>query len=75
VYRRETSLLDFRLFKNRVLRILSGPKVEEMTRGLKNCIMSSLNILDKKVKKDEMGGARDTHGRDEKCIQNFGRKS
>jgi hypothetical protein len=37
--------------------------------------MSSLKILDKKIKKDEIGGARNTHGRDEKCIQNFDRRS
>jgi hypothetical protein len=38
-------------------------------------MMSSFKILDKKIKEDEMGGECDTHGRDEKCVQNVGWKS
>jgi hypothetical protein len=26
------------------------------------------------IKKDEMGGASSTHGRDKKCVQNFSQK-
>jgi hypothetical protein len=48
LYGRETWLLALRIFENMVLRALSGSKVEEMTRGLKNYIMSSFKMFDKK---------------------------
>jgi hypothetical protein len=59
-----------RVFENRVLRRIFGPKREEVTGG-----WGRLYNEGDQIKKGEMSGARGTHGRYEKCVQNFGRKT
>ena len=67
-----------RMFENRVLRRIFGPKREEVTgewRRLHNeelyGLYCSSNIIGV-IKKNEMGGACSTYGRQERCIQGFG---
>jgi hypothetical protein len=68
-----------RVFENRVLRRVFGPKREEVTGGwrglhneeLHNLYASGNIIKGDKVKEGEMGGVCNTHGRVEKCIQYF----
>jgi hypothetical protein len=50
-----------RVFQNRVLRRIFGPKRDEVAGSW--------------IKEHEMRGARSIHGRDEKYIQNFGRET
>jgi hypothetical protein len=64
-----------RVYQNRVLRRIYGPKREEVAgswRRLHNEELHNLYLFDK-IKKDEMSGACGTNGRGEKCVQNFGR--
>jgi hypothetical protein len=67
------------VFKNRVLRRI-GPKRDEMSgdwRRLQNeephKLYASPNVV--RVTKSSDGGACSMHGRDEKYIQKFGRKT
>ena len=68
-----------RVFENRVLRRIYGPKRDEVTgewRKLHNEELSDLyspnNIRVKKIKTKEMGGACSTYGGEESHIQGFG---
>jgi hypothetical protein len=70
------------VFENRVLRIFR-PKREEVAGGwrtlhneeLHNLYASSNVIRVAQVKVVDKDRACSTHGRDEKCLQNFGRKT
>jgi hypothetical protein len=75
-----------RVFENRVLRRLFGPKRDEVTgewRKLHNeephNLYSSPDIVrqvkSSQVKANEVGGACGTHGRGEKSVQSFGGKA
>jgi hypothetical protein len=58
------------VFENKRLSKLFGRKREEVTGG--NCVMKSFIICTlHQTKENEMGGACDTRGRDEKCLRNF----
>jgi hypothetical protein len=69
-----------RVFENRVLRGIFGPKRDEVTgewRRLHNeelyDLYCSPNIIGgDKIKKNDMGGACSTYGRQERCIKSFG---
>jgi hypothetical protein len=68
-----------KFFENRVLRKISGPKSDEVTRSGEDYITRSFVlstpqqiILGDQIKKNEMGGACSTYGREERCIQVFG---
>jgi hypothetical protein len=69
------------VFENRVLRRIFGPKRDEVTGGWRKLhneelhnFYSSPNVI-KMVKSRRMIRACITHGRDEKCEQNFGWKA
>jgi hypothetical protein len=70
-----------RLFENKVLRRIFGPKRDEVAgdwrtlhnEELHNLYASSSNFSDQ-IKEDEMDRVCSMHGNDEKCIQYFGRK-
>jgi hypothetical protein len=73
-----------RMFENRVLRRIFGPKREEVTGGcrkLQNKKLRNLysppyiSLLLRSNCGDDMGGACNTSGRDEKFTQNFSRKT
>ena len=81
----ETCSLTFReerrlrVFENRVLRRVFGPKRDEVTGNGENYIMSSLGIVlltqycaGGKSEKNEMGGACGAYGGGERCAQGFG---
>jgi hypothetical protein len=66
-------------FDNRVLRKISGPTRDEVTRSGEDYITRSFMfstpqqiILGDQIKKNEMDGACSTYGREEGCIQLFG---
>jgi hypothetical protein len=68
------------VFGNRVLRIIFGPKRDEVTgewRKLHNeelhNLYSSPDII-RQVKANEVGGACGTHGREEESVQRLGGK-
>jgi hypothetical protein len=70
-----------RVFENRVLRRIFGPKGDEVTgewRKLHNeelhNLYSSPDII-RQVKANEVGGAYSTHGRGERIVQGFGGKA
>jgi hypothetical protein len=70
-----------RVFQNRVLRRIFGPKRDEVTgecRKLHNeelrNLYSSPDII-RQVKVNEVGGACSMHGRGQKSVQGFGRES
>jgi hypothetical protein len=73
----------FRVFQNRVLKRIFGPKREEVAGGWKSPHNEELRNLYAlpdivrmiKSRGDEMGGARSTHRREEKRIRSFGRKT
>jgi len=47
-----------------------------MSRNVKQLNkFSTKYCYDNEIKEDKLGGACGTHGRDEKCIQNFGKKT
>jgi hypothetical protein len=53
-----------------------GPKREELAGcGEKYKIRSFITYTLHQIKGDEMGGSCSTHGKDEKCVQNFGCKT
>jgi hypothetical protein len=54
------------VFENRMLRIIFGPKREEVVGGWRRLHNEELQI-----KEDETDGACSTNGRDEKLIHNF----
>jgi hypothetical protein len=71
-----------RVFENRMLRRVLGPKREKVAggwRGLHNeelCnLYASRNSLGNNIKEDEMGGTCSTHGSYVKCIQYLGWKT
>jgi len=70
-----------RLFKNRVLRKISGPERDRVTgewRRLHNDELTDLYFspyIIWAIKKSEMSGACVMNGRQEKCIQGFGRET
>jgi hypothetical protein len=88
VYGCKTWLLTFRdehrlrVFNNRVLRIIFGPKRDEVTgdwRKLHNEELNDLYSSSKycswdKIENNEMGGARSAYGLEETHIQGFGGK-
>jgi hypothetical protein len=68
-----------RVFENRVLRRIFGPKRDEVTGGWRKLhneelqgLYSSPSIISDQSKEDEMGGACGAHGGGEGCIQHFG---
>jgi hypothetical protein len=70
-----------RVFENRVLRRIFGPKMDEVTGEWRklhseeiHSLYSSLDII-RKVKSNEVGGACSTPGRGEKSVQGFGGKA
>jgi len=67
-----------RVSEDRVLRRILGPMRDEVTGSGVKYIMRSLMICTvhqyyscDQAKKNEMGGARSTYGREERCIQDF----
>jgi hypothetical protein len=69
-----------RVFKNRVLRRIFGPKRDEVTGGwrklhneeLRGLYSSPSIVKSDQSKEDEMGWACGAHGGGEGCIQHFG---
>jgi hypothetical protein len=69
-----------RVFENRVLRRIFGPKTKEVAGGWRRLHNEELhNLYTSKIvlgwKEDMIGQPCRKHGRDEKCIQNFNRKT
>jgi hypothetical protein len=72
-----------RVFENRVLRKVFGPKRDEVTgewRKLRNeelhILYSSPNIIRHiRIKENNVGGTCGTHGREEECVQGFDGKA
>jgi len=66
-----------RVFENRVLRTIFGPKSDEVTGSGEDYIMRSLMICTPHPYcsgdeiENKMGGACSTYGGEEKCIQGF----
>ena len=65
-----------RMFGNRVLRRIFGPKMQVGTR---DCITRNFMIgtpqkyySGDQIKRNEMGGACSTYGRQQRCIRGFG---
>ena len=70
-----------RVFENRVLRKIVGPKRDGITGGGEDYILRSLMIctlhkyyLGVQIEKNEIGGACSTYGGEERCIQSVGGK-
>jgi len=66
------------VFENRALRRIFGPEREKVGgawRRLHNELHNLYVSPNDQIKEDEMGGACSTHGKNEKCIQYFGRKT
>ena len=68
-----------RMFENRVLRIIFGPKRDEVTgtwRSLRNEELYGLLLTQycsgDRIEKNEVGGTCSTYGGEERCIQGFG---
>jgi len=69
-----------RVFENRVLKKIFGPKRNEVTgewRKLHNEELNNLYSLPNivraiKIEKNEMGRARNAYGGEERCVQGFG---
>jgi len=68
-----------RVFENRVLRRIFGPKKDELTgewgklhnEELNKLYCSPSIVRVKKIEKNEMGGACSAYGGGERCIQDF----
>jgi hypothetical protein len=65
-----------RVFENRVLRRIFGPKRDEVTGEWRRLHKKELYALYSpnikyQIKKTEMGRTCGTYGRDERCIQGF----
>ena len=54
---------------NTVLRIICGPRIEK--RKMNVYRKSSKHYRGDEINDDERGTTRNTHARDEKCVQNF----
>jgi hypothetical protein len=67
----------WKLSENKVLRTITGPEWEEVRREWRKLHNEELqnSYYSPNNKEDETCGACGTHGNDEKCIQNSGRKS
>jgi hypothetical protein len=66
-----------RVFENRILRRIFGPKRDEVTgewRKMNNVLIPRYHYASQ-VKANEVGGACGTHGRGEKSVQGFGGKA
>jgi len=62
-----------RLFENRVLRRVFGPKRDEVTGNGENYTLRSLVICKSgKIEKNEMGGACGAYGGGKRCAQGSG---
>jgi len=69
-----------RVFENRILKKIFGPKRDEVTREWRKLHMEKLNDLYsspnmvrvKKIEKNEMGGACSAYGGKERHVQDFG---
>jgi hypothetical protein len=69
-----------RVLENRVLKRIFGPKREEVAGGWRRLhneklhkLYASPNIIRvRKIKENEMDRTCNTHGKDEKCVLNFG---
>ena len=64
-----------RVFENRVLRRIFGPKRDGVTGEWRKVHKEELNDLycsPNKIEKTEMGGACGTYGGRERCAQGFG---
>ena len=68
-----------KFFENRVPRKVSGPKRDEVTKSGGNYIKRSFMlstpqqiVLGDQIKKNEIGGACSTHGKEDRYIQVFG---
>jgi hypothetical protein len=64
-----------RVFENRVLRKVFGPKRDEVTgewRKLHNGLLITKYYSAHQIKKPLMGGACGTYGGEQNCIQDFG---
>jgi hypothetical protein len=71
-----------RMFENRVLGRIFGPKRDEVTGRWRKLHNEELHnkLLTKyyqgdQIKEDEVGGACSAHEGDENCFQNFGREA
>jgi hypothetical protein len=67
-----------RVFENRVLKRIFGPKRDEVTgewRRLQNEDTNDLYSSPNIIRVNEMGGACSTYGGEENCIQSCGRKT
>ena len=67
-----------RVFENRVLKRIFGPKRDEVTgewRRLHNEDINDLYSSPNITRVNEMGGACSTYGGEENCIQSCGRKT
>jgi len=67
-----------RVFENRTTRRIYGPKRDEVTGKWRrlgkeelNEINSSADYSGDRIKKNEMGGACNTYGGEQRCIQSF----
>jgi hypothetical protein len=67
-----------KVFENRVIRRIFGPKRDEVTREWRKlhnegfiCCTSPQILLRKKIKENEVGGTCGTHGIGEECVQGF----
>jgi hypothetical protein len=58
-----------------VLRRIFGPKREEVVGDWRRLPKEDLHNMYDQIKTDEMDKACNTHGRAEKCIQHFDRKT
>jgi len=69
------------VFENRVLRKISGPESDRVTGEWRRLHNEELNDLYSTpsviwaIQKSDVGGACGTYGRQEKCIQGFGRET
>ena len=69
-----------RVYENRVLRRIFGPKRGKVTRKWRKLYSEELLTIHvyyagDQIEKNEMGGACSTYGGEERCIQGFGGKT